>query len=452
MRRREGPVRILWLMLLVLAAAASHALQQTELPAGRLVGGVVEDGGRAVMLLAGDRGDPRDGSRLVVLEEAETEIVELPGFGGDSLTPLAASGVVLQGRRMLPPGAKADWGQAMEIVQPGSDEKRTWAWRDWDFWVTRGMHFEYLHDVSRDGLLWGAVGTGTADSFDRAQASRTRELRVESVVLGSERPETEEWLVPPAPIILRSDGPVVLIPWNCWGAYIVHFAQGGGVDRIAPIFFDNGVVEHEFRWQASEDVLWVRTPLYWKAYHLPGLALSGEAVAPYWVLERSVLPHPERGIVRFVQEGDRYRIEHAYRDPESSIRERHVSDWQGPSRVDGDLTPGESLPRLVAPPHRWARQGEALAFTSPNGRHAVVVEQQSATEGVRPYARRVPLRTSTPRPPVETDAQAERAAEAPKYYLDLLDPIAFRADRPLRFVFGSVAEGVRRQGSPEELP
>ncbi len=440
-------------LLLLVCVASAHGTDSVELPPGKLVSGVVEDDGTALILITGDRFDPDDGSSLLLFSQNRTETFDLPGFLATSLIPLGGDRVLLNGR-IGPPDIKGSLDVAMAVVEPGrnGELRRPWGWQSRDFWVTHGMHWEYFHDMAPDAQLWGAVGAGSAASFDRAQAPNAKELRVESVVLGSERSDTAEWLVPPDLIILHSDGPVVLTPWNCRGAYIVHFSESGGIARIVPVLLDNGVVEYEFRWQSTEKVLWARTPLYWKAYHLPDLGLSGEPVEPFWVLERSVFPQSGRGIVRHVRENGSYRIEHAYRDPESSIEERHVSDWYGPPQVDGASVPFESLPRLVVPAHPWARRGEARAFVSSNGRHAVVVEKRGSTERAKTYARRVPLRASAPRPSLEADTQAERAAEGPNYYLDLLDPIAFRADRPLRFVFGSVAEAVRRQGSEEGPP
>ena len=149
-------IRGLGLLVFVFVASSSLAAESTELPAGRVSSVLVEDDGRALVLVTKSRFDPRDGSSLVLLEGTEAEIVDLPEFLGTGLTPLTGGRALLLGRMMSPPGHKGDWAPAMEIVQPGSDEEfvRSWKWKSWDFWVSYSMHFEYLFDIAGDGQVW----------------------------------------------------------------------------------------------------------------------------------------------------------------------------------------------------------------------------------------------------------------------------------------------------------
>ena len=319
---------------------------------------------------------------------------------------------------MIPPGSKRDSGQAMEILQRGTSETlaTSWTWRDWDFWVTRGMHFEYLHSVAPDGVFWGAVGGGSLASFDRTQAPKAKNLRIESLVLGSERSDTEEWLSPPHPLILDSSGgPVVLVGWNYRGAYVVRFASDEGVSKVVPILFENDILEYGFHWQWAERVLWAETSLYWKAYHLPDLGLSGPPNGPFWVVNKTLTaPHPERGIVRESERDGSYRIEHVYRDPLTLIEERRVSD---------------------------SYQGRPIAAVSPSGRRGVLIEKRMSAEGLeKSYARHIRLSGAPPLPAVEADIHAERDADRPNLYAHEDSPILFYAARQLLFLFGEVGE------------
>ncbi len=252
--------------------------------------------------------------------------------------------------------------------------------------------------VSGDGKAWGIVDdAGTGFVFGRTM-SRKRVARTETAEVGSARDAAVsdfKWTMAPDFVFLDSDGPVVLTPWS-GGAYILHFRENGSAAYTVPILFDGGVEEYDFRWQWEERVLWARTSLYWKAYHLWDLGLSPMSEEPFWVVERSSAePHPERGIVRVVSRQGGYSIEHLWRDPWSGVEERQVSDlYQG------------QTPLLIF----IAADNEV--FVSPNGRHAVVVEARRAEEGdTRTYARRVDLRLAPPLPPLEPDREAEILAD-----------------------------------------
>ena len=214
----------------------------------------------------------------------------------------------------------------------------------------------------------------------------------------------------PGLVILDSDGPVVLSPWN-EGAYILHFAENGSSPDVLPVLFGDGVEEYDFRWQWQERILWARSSLYWKAYHLWDMGLSPSSFEePFWVVEStSTEPHPVRGIVRVAnkRKAHSYRIEHVWRDPWSLTEERQVSDWyQG--------KPPSSFGPIVS---------EKDLFVSPNGRHAVVVEEimeKNADDAqAKPveisYARRVDLRLAPPLPSIEPDADAEAAKDRARF-------------------------------------
>jgi len=120
---------------------------------------------------------------------------------------------------------------------------------------------------------------------------------------------------------------------------------------------------------------------------------------------QQALPEAVRGVVGDGAAADSVRIEHVWKDPGSGVTERQLSDWHEGS-----------------PPSKWRNH----LFVSPSGRHAVVVEQRQHEEedGVveTNYARRIELRPTQPRPDMEPDVDAERAADRKNMALPATPP------------------------------
>lgn len=376
-------------------AVASYAAD-TVLPPGQVFGGIVEDDGRVLLVLESG-GD----SLFVRLKGDSVESFDLPGVEARSLAPLADGDMLLASLA----GSKAEGNRAarLDIVDLRGDQIRYL--RSLSVPVV-GYHYE-LPAVSGDGRIWAleaADGAYTLGRFSRPRMGEAESPRFERVALG-ERVDLGKWEMGPDLVILDSDGPVVLSPWS-EGAYILHFSEDASSPYILPVLFGDSVEEYEFRWQWKGRVLWARSSLYWKAYHLWDLGLSPFSFEePYWVVEKTATePHPLRGVVRVAtKSGGGYRIEHVWRDPWSSTEGRRVSAWyQGepPSSFGGLLR-------------------EQDLFVSPNGRHAVVVEKRTKESAddqqTKPaevtYARRIDLSPAPPTPSIKADSRSEAAED-----------------------------------------
>lgn len=397
-----------WTFALVLGSMAGVGQADSLIPLqGRVVGGFVESGGRAALLVADDE---RRASALVLMDDRGTQgTIDLPPKRvGLSLTVLS------DGRYLL--GSQDatnmyDRVQHYDIVAIRDNELETsWSWNSGEAFpgVDPGNHGFHVV-VSGDGRAWG-TGHGSSFSF-RETGGRSLVTRKERFHVGRELTDIGKWTIfSPGFVYLDSAGPVVVAPWNK-GAYIVHFSENAS-PVVRPILFDNGVEEYLFKWQWEERVLWAETSLYWKGYALPDLGVSGMDEEPIWVLDKDIAaPHPERGVVQLTVGDGRYRVEHAWLDRVTQAEVRRASDWyrgefvvtlgppvwHRPDRVE--------LPRVSVSP----REG---VFASTNGQHAVLVEHWDRADGARvSYARVVALRPATPRPPLEADREAEAAAD-----------------------------------------
>lgn len=420
--RRKKVKRFVWLLLLVYTATGSHGAKETELPPGVVTGVVVEDDGRALVAVGSERFGPEHGSSLTLLAEEGVETFDLPGFAVTKLIALSDGRILLEGRKG--PRTGKGWSFAMEVVAFAVDGslRRDWDWNSSDYWQPFGMHREYLFDVAGDGLAWGAVGVGEASDFNREGGPKANDLRVESVSVNSESGDAPEWLSPPGLLMLDSEGPVVLAQRDSRGAHVIHLSAEGGVSRVVPILFENERIEHRFKWQSRERVLWARTGLYWRAYHLSDLELPpGE---PFWVVEKSVVPHDSRGVVRRVPGERGLRIEHVWRDPLSRREERRVSGWY---------------------------PGQPEVFVSPNGRHAIAVKRVSSEEGIpKTLASRAALELAQPLPPVQVDVNAENAEDRRQAAAPNDSPVLVSRDAPLRFLLGPAAESAGQRDDQEE--
>ncbi len=367
------------------------------LPSGSVFGGFVEEDGDFLLLMQAGRD-----SFFVRSLGRRTEILPLPGIEARSLARLADGELLMSSLK----GSKTagDRTARLDIVKLRGTQIR----------YVRGLstpvvgyHYE-LPAVSGDGRLWAMEAGDGSYSFGRLGKTGTGErtvTRVEDPAVG-QRVDMGKWdMEPPAPVVLDSEGPIVLTPWN-EGAYILHFTENGSSPYILPILFGDGVEEYDFRWQWGEQVLWARSSLYWKAYHLWDFGLSPSSFEePFWIVEREAAePHPMRGIVRVTaNEVGGYRIEHLWRDPWSLSEERRVSDWY------------QGRP----PPFAPTVSGGSKLFVSSGGGHAVIVEERVESETGEPaakpsrvqYARRVELRLEPLAPPTEPDAEAEGTAD-----------------------------------------
>lgn len=389
-------VSVVFIFFTVFSAGASA--DDTALPSGSVFGGFVEDDGGFLLLMQAERD-----SFFVRSVGKRTEVLPLPGVEARSMARLADGEILISSLK----GSKSvgDRTARLDIVKMRGTQIR----------YVRGLsrpvigyHYE-LPAVSGDGRLWAteaADGSYSIGRFSKSGTSARPATRVENAAIG-ERVDIGKWdLQPPAPVVLDSDGPVVLTPWN-EGAYILHFAENGSSPYVLPILFGDGVEEYEFRWQWREQILWAKSAIYWKAYHLWDLGLSPSSFEePFWIVENDAAePHPLRGIVRVASKEDtHYRIEHLWRDPWSLTEERRVSDWY------------QGRP----PPFAPTVSGGSRLFVSSGGGYAVIVEERleretSEREG-KPsrvqYARRVELRPALLAPPAEApDAEAEGAED-----------------------------------------
>ncbi len=182
-------------------------------------------------------------------------------------------------------------------------------------------------------------------------------------------------------IFLDSDGPVLVAPYADY-MYLLRFGDSGvtsqQIEPMKPLMKAvAGVVWLE--WQDEDRVLWSGGTGEWLAWNLWDLGLSGFPEEPFLSFSDSYSgrPHRMRGFVRTIRDGDRYRVEHLWQNPQSpNWKERRISDWQ---------------------------QGTPIGFpdVSPDGRHVLVFEQ------------RLPDEDTSGQPIVEGEQEAERL---PRYY------------------------------------
>lgn len=260
--------------------------------------------------------------------------------------------------------------------------------------------------VADDGRAWG-TGHGSRFSFREIGSRDLTTTRKERFHVGRELTDIGKWTIfSPGFLYLDSAGPVVVAPWNK-GAFIVHSSENAS-PVVRPILFDNGVEEYLFRWQWEERILWAETSLYWKGYGLPDLGVSGMEEEPIWVLDKKMAaPHPERGVVQVTAGDGRYRVEHAWLDRTTQVEVRHASDWyQGEWRLSLMRLPDQPDPREVS-----VSPGTGV-FVSANSLHAVIVEVRRRADGAwTRHARVADLQPTTPASPLETDLEAEVAAD-----------------------------------------
>ncbi len=393
--------------LAVVAVTASVAAQVVPLPSGEVSGGIVDDDGRArVVILVGDEGnDPTYASltwRPVLIELGKGRVVGkvMPGedLAGLSLGAFLDSGdILLTGSQGPVVGGYTAAGAAIVSVR-GDEVERRWRWYSRTDFPECKSHCA-VPEVSRDGRMWafgwdqGNPESGMA--FEIGWIGEPNDSRhMEHVDFPDLSPSASPdgsrhfWFLD------TSDGLVVLVPWR-GGGYIVHFRRGASPQAIPVLqgaaeplthWWEEPSTYWWFHWQHEDRVLWAEADEQLRAYNLPDLGVSGFPDAPFWEMEGKDgwKVHPERGVVRIVSDEGSYRIEHAWRDPWTGFEERHLSDG----------TPG--------PPPTGRR-----VLVSPNGRHAVVLESRESDDSAdgtpvrtRNQARRLAMTIQPSAPPI----------------------------------------------------
>lgn len=390
-----------WTCALVVGclAGGAQAEELISLP-GEVYGGFVEAGGRGTLLVTDEE---RRATALVSLDGRgmQTTVGLPPKRVGRGLTVLGDGRILLRTRDAT---TMHDRVLHYDIVEIRGDGLETvWSWNSRDaFPEVDPKSLDVSLEFSGDGRAWG-MGHGSSFSFGETPSGGLTTRR-ERFDVGRSLTDIGKWTVfSPGFVYLDSAGPVVVAPWNK-GAFIVHFSENAS-PVVRPILFDNGVEEYSFLWQWEERILWAETSLYWKAYPLSDLGISGMTEEPVWVLGKdNAAPHPKRGVVQVTVADGRYRVEHAWRDPVTEVEERRASAWyseypypDASGRVWGRTPP-------VGP---WANG----VFVSADGRHAVVVERRRSGGTSTSYARVLTLRPVAPTAPVEADREAEVAAD-----------------------------------------
>lgn len=360
----------------------THASQEIELPDGRLVGGFVEDDGRAVLLLNRrardwwrlERGgwNPEEGSFFVRLAPGGSIIdaIDLPNRSAQGLSTLDGGLLFLQSMDPADEnGFSAIHREFLDLTADGQLRK-VWGWntrsrKDWLY-----TYFS----ASSDGRAWALHYQGEPPASRGSVVDRLyikwgdleppdAEIDGEVVLRFGDSEEDGPWelaeeLGYPYPIFLDSDGPVFSVVWKD-RTYIIHMAEDGTVKHKIHVFGEEfkersnrqpDVLEGRAGWQSHERVLWSRKDERLSAYHLPDLGLSGDVTRPFWVVDRKgehgeIRIHRKRGVIglrgQFAQHpaipavsgdadpGGRFRVDHIWRDPLAPhVEERRTTGWQ----------------------------------------------------------------------------------------------------------------------------
>lgn len=356
----------LTLMLLgfaVCSASAARTAWQTELPAGRLVGGVIEDNGNAVVLL---RNEMYPGQRIVkesvfvrlAPDGSIIDTIDLPGRMASGLRRLAGDRLLLSSSDQPDHDGISAMHRELIELGPSGGLRRLWGWDtrnrpDWEYGYFvpsyDGRSWALHHQGEQRGspgnvvdrlyIKWGDLGPDVPE-IDAGVELRFGDSEDDGLWLHVEE------LGYPGPVFLDSDGPVFAVFWKD-RTYVLHMADDGSVKQKVRVFADAS--ERLHRWQWYERVLWSRTDDELRAYYLPELGLSSDTARPFWVVERKgefgeVVVHPERGVIGLRGEvrifandykgiGDSGRsggfsVDYVLRDPlESRAEERRTTGW-----------------------------------------------------------------------------------------------------------------------------
>lgn len=191
-------------------------------------------------------------------------------------------------------------------------------------------------------------------------------------------------------ILIDAAGPVVLVPYG-EHLHLLRFGDDS-IDRLRPDQLTSARRYSGSRgiwpgynaiWQPDDRLLWIldRDSGAWLAYDLTALGTEWTfPVDPSLRREGGGRPHQTRGYMRIISDGGRHRIEHVWQGLGlGSTSVRNVSDWlNGPARQ-----------------YRWPLPlyGDGPAVSG-NGRHALVIEEDSSTSAPgtrRNLARRLEL-------------------------------------------------------------
>ncbi len=333
--------------------------------------GFISNDGRAVLLAKDDAGQVH----LLVWTKSSLRRVELPGAADGVkhyISSLPDDRFILSS---LPDDGSSHggplWTQLYRLAGSGKAKLR-WTASEADYDLSP------IH-VSEDGKTWGVMAPSIAsrearDALGvRSKFSVTQGLHFAFGNFRSpkvRRTHTvmfQDWINRGSVIqgddslftFLASDGPVLVVTYAD-DVHLLRFTDSGVVsEQLEPMKTAmKATAGHvAFLWQDEDRVLWSGGTDEWLAWNLWDLGLSGFPEEPFLRFPRVAgRPHRTRGFVRTVRDGNRYRVEHLWQSPQiPSWRERHVSEWQ---------------------------QGTTVGSpdVSPNGRHALALEQRLLEE------------------------------------------------------------------------
>ena len=389
--------------LLALAIApppAAFARQIIELPHGIVSGGYVEDNGNALLVIQPPRTEPPSDGDSVVMQLSRgghRETKRIPKLHASLYKRLSEGRLLLAGVRG--PYSRGGYGRLVyQIIRVSEGDMVDVLW-EWEGdgggqWREGGLEF------SNDGRIWGHVTTLRVGRKVRGRTFRfgsppSTEFHYETRIAFPEIDRYQADVNNPPFLILDSDGPLVLAPYHN-GAYLVRIDGAAALEfrylaneRESEGWRDNVATQLYFHWQPRERILWGRgssTP--WYAYDLSDVDLSVEKpVRAFLTLALEGWPHPTRGFVTPGRGDGRYRLLHLWFEPKDGRREVESSDLRSRAAAT-EVHRSEWIPGL--PPGAGPHAQASSSFVSPNGQHAIVIEEDPS-EPARSYARRLQL-------------------------------------------------------------
>ena len=367
--------------------------QMLPLPEGRVVGGLLQDDGSAMLAITQGWAKEHEATSVLFWNSSESaRTMTVPSERARSVR-FAHGRIILTNCVSLPRfGSHCAWGYKIFAVNESGNAQLEWELdpRDESTWDGAWA------DISHDGTAWVTMGGDEKSrTFTLGRSSSPSVERTGTVLFDYAEPHMPEMGLPPVSY-LDVDRGIVLTPWS-GGAYIVSFRDGDV--RSFPWLPHEPKATHwadrerevawaafTFSWQEDQGVLWAMkydrdpedpalwpgttTGRTWRAYDFRDVESPAELPdRPFWTINVNAVttsgrPHPHRGFVQITSGPTAYRIAHAWRGPDSDEpAESHVSDCQ-------------------------RGNPEGAAFVSSNGRHAIVIEGEAS----RPYARRIDLR------------------------------------------------------------
>lgn len=405
------PTTVGWILAVtIVSSCTAGALlgQILPLPEGRVVGGVLQDDGSAMIAITQGWGKEHEATSVLFWNSDESaRTMTVPSERARSVR-FAHGRIILTNCVSLPRfGSHCAWGYQIFAVNESGNAQLEWELdpreeSSWDgAWA----------DISHNGTAWITMGGDERSRiFTLGRSSSPAIERTGTVLFDYAEPHMPEMGLPPV-FYLDVDRGIVLTPWS-GGAYILTF--GDDAVRSFPWLHHEPKAtqwadrEREvawagfnFTWQEDQGVLWAMkydrdaedpalwpettTGRTWRAYDFRDVESPAELPdRPFWTIDVNAVttsgrPHPHRGFVQITSGPTAYRIAHSWRGADSEEpAENHLSDCQ-----------------LGSP--------EGATFVSSNGGQAIVIE--GATGGHR--ARRIDLRlapsTNGPIPDCDLD-------------------------------------------------